>query len=118
MDNSKVLIVGSNGYIGSHLASRLIELNHDVILTDIGDESVIPNANYAQVDFTDRSTIPNLLSGVDFVYFFAGRTGNSNEGFDNADSFISSISENAENICKPITHIQLCLFGRNRKNGR
>ena len=88
MNNSRVLIVGSNGYLGSHLASKLLELRYDIILADVGSESVIPNTNYTQIDFTNRTDISAVLDDIDFIYFFAGRTGNSMEGFDCADSFI------------------------------
>ncbi len=85
----KVLVVGSNGYIGSNLSQRLIEKGFDVRLTDLSKKSQINSKAYHQADFSDLSSIEKLVDGIDLIYFFAGKTGNSEEGFNNPQDFIS-----------------------------
>ena len=45
----EVLITGGAGYIGSHVANGLLDLNHKVFIIDnlsTGHEILIPNFNY------------------------------------------------------------------------
>lgn len=85
----KVLVVGANGYIGSHLSQRLIDQGYQVRLSDISEGSVLETNAYHQADLNDLDAVSKLLEGIDVVYFFAGKTGNSEEGFNNPQAFIA-----------------------------
>jgi UDP-glucose 4-epimerase len=84
----KILIVGSNGYLGSNLAQRLIDEGVDVKLADLASNSILKSEFYTQIDFSDIEKIKVILDDVDVVFFFAGKTGDSQLGFNQADQFI------------------------------
>ena len=80
----KCLITGGLGFIGSHLARRLVQLGHQVTVID----SLIPQyggnlANVADIreritvnisDVRDPFATRELLKGVDWVFNLAGQT--------------------------------------------
>ena len=82
--NSKVLVTGGLGFIGSNLALRLLELGAKVTLVD----SLIPEygGNKANIagfegrltvnisDVRDVHSFPRLLEGQDFLFNLAGQT--------------------------------------------
>jgi UDP-glucose 4-epimerase len=86
--NKKILIVGSNGYLGSNTAYQLLEYGADVRLADISETSLVPTDRYSQIDFSDSAGIREVLEGVDIVFFFAGKTGDAQIGFNEPDQFI------------------------------
>ena len=88
LSKRRILVVGANGYIGSNLAQQLLNDGEDVKLTDLAEESILNYDNYFQIDFSDSNGLKELIENIDFIYFFAGRTGNSTEGFNQADEFI------------------------------
>ena len=84
----KILITGANGYIGSNLACKFLKDGFDVRLSDLSKNAMIKGAEYIQCDFTDTRQIINVIKGIDYIYFFTGKTGNSQEGFNNPGNFI------------------------------
>ena len=82
-DGSRVLVTGGLGFIGSHLAERLVELGADVTIVD----SLIPeyggntfniagfadrvHVNYS--DIRDPWSIRYLVRGQDFIFNLAGQ---------------------------------------------
>src|SRR5215218_5065457 len=80
---AKVLITGGLGFIGSHLAKRLVELGADVTIVD----SLIPeyggnpynireiqdrvHVNYS--DIRDPYSIRHLVQGQDLIFNLAGQ---------------------------------------------
>ena len=64
----KILVTGANGYLGSHLSYRLIEQGYDVVLSDIGDVSILKHKSYIQHDFSESKSIEHLLKEVDLVF--------------------------------------------------
>jgi UDP-glucose 4-epimerase len=67
----KVFITGIAGFLGSHLADRMIDLGHTVIGNDtlIGGylDNLNPKIEFHQVDCCDRETMEKLIHGVDVV---------------------------------------------------
>lgn len=82
--NSRVLITGGLGFIGSNLARRLVELGADVTLVDslipeyggnlfnIGDIKNKIRVNIS--DVRDEHSMKYLVQGVDYLFNLAGQT--------------------------------------------
>lgn len=72
---SKVAITGGAGFLGSHLADRLIAQGHEVTCVDnlIGGyiDNVPKSATFVEFDCRDREAMARLLEGVDVVYHCA-----------------------------------------------
>src|SRR6476646_10078886 len=81
----KVLITGGAGFIGSHLADRLLAVGHDVRALDRLEPQVHPDGERPayldagvelQVgDVRDRDAVRRALAGVDAVVHFAAAVG-------------------------------------------
>lgn len=71
----RVLITGAAGFLGSHLADRLIERGHHVIGVDnlIGGylDNVSPNVEFYQYDCNNVEAMTKIMRGVDVVYHCA-----------------------------------------------
>lgn len=71
----KYLVTGGAGFIGSHLADKLIERNHKVIIIDdlsVGKkENLNPKSKFYQLDICDFEKIKPLFKGIDFVFHLA-----------------------------------------------
>jgi UDP-glucose 4-epimerase len=72
----KYLLLGGAGFIGSHLAKKLIALGHDVTIIDNLATSVKPNFDVRFIE-TDLVYAPldDHLIEADVVYFLAGSLG-------------------------------------------
>ena len=76
MDNKKVFFIsGVAGFLGSHLADRLIELNHKVIGCDNligGYEDNIPDkVEFHNIDCNNFEQMSLIMKNVDIVYHCA-----------------------------------------------
>lgn len=62
----KMLVTGGAGFIGSHIADRMIGLGHDVVIVDdlsTGKEGYInPKAKFFKVDVTDTDSLLKVFS--------------------------------------------------------
>ena len=71
----KILVTGVAGFLGSHLADKLVELGHQVIGVDnmLGgyEDNVPKNINFYKVDCCDLEKIQSIMNGVDVVYHCA-----------------------------------------------
>jgi UDP-glucose 4-epimerase len=73
----KVLVTGGAGFIGSHLVSKLIELNHDVTVIDnecakdINSPCWNVNAKNYKLDICDYEKTKDLYNGIDYVFHLA-----------------------------------------------
>jgi len=76
----KVIITGGSGFIGSHLADSLIELEHEVIVIDnlsIGRVENIshllenPKFTFLKADIIDYDSIESIFKKVDWVFHLA-----------------------------------------------
>ena len=81
----RVLITGGAGFIGSHLADRLLAEGHDVRALDSLDAQVHPSGQRPDYldpavellvgDVRDHEAVGRALEGVDAVYHFAAAVG-------------------------------------------
>jgi len=67
----KIFITGIAGFLGSHLADRMLELGHEVAGNDtlIGGylDNVPPNATFHQIDCCDIEAMTKAMAGTDIV---------------------------------------------------
>ena len=72
---NKVLVTGAAGFLGSHLAEKLINLNYEVIGIDNmigGDLDNLPKKiNFHKIDCCDFKKMNTIMKGVDVVYHCA-----------------------------------------------
>ena len=71
----KCIVTGGAGFIGSHLAERLIKEGHEVIVLDnlsTGREANLSNLDsglsFIKVDISDFESIVGYFKGVDWVF--------------------------------------------------
>ena len=71
----KVFITGVAGFLGSHLADRLLELGYDVVGVDNLDggflENVNPKVEFYQVDCNNLSKMKKYMKNCDIVFHAA-----------------------------------------------
>jgi UDP-glucose 4-epimerase len=73
----KILVTGGAGYVGSHIARHLMELQREVIVLDdlsFGHRAAAGRATFVEGDFGDASVVDGILAGrgVDAVVHMAG----------------------------------------------
>ena len=95
--NSKILLTGGAGFIGSHLVSRLMEGNKIIILDNLSSgkiENIQNHQKKSNVEFHQADILADNISGffkgVDYVFHLAA---NSRVKTD-ADSFNEQVDEN------------------------
>jgi UDP-glucose 4-epimerase len=69
-----VLVTGGAGFVGSHLAERLVETNEVRVLDDCsaGRRAWVPgDADMVEGDVTDETTLARAMRGVDVVFHHA-----------------------------------------------
>ena len=68
----KIFITGIAGFLGSHLADRMIELGHEVVGNDTligGNKDNIPKeATFYEIDCCDLSSMSKAMNGCDVVF--------------------------------------------------
>ena len=101
------LVVGSNGYLGSNLSYQLIKIGVKVRLADISENSIIPSNHYTQIDFTEKAGIVSILKDIEIVFFFAGKTGDSQLGFNQPDQFILGNEVTLVNLLNVIKDLEI-----------
>ena len=71
----RIFITGVAGFLGSHLADRMLELGHEVIGNDnlLGgyQDNINPNIEFHHVDCMDLKTMMKLTKGCDIIYHAA-----------------------------------------------
>jgi len=71
----KILITGVAGFLGSHLAERLANMNHKVIGIDnmIGGyrDNVPKNIEFHEIDCCNLNKVKGVMKGIDVVYHCA-----------------------------------------------
>jgi UDP-glucose 4-epimerase len=72
-----ILITGGAGFIGSHLAKKLIDAGHKVYIADdlsTGSFSnILPSANFIKCDLSKKTSISKLPLEVDVIYHLASQ---------------------------------------------
>lgn len=76
-----VLVLGGNGFLGSHLVDRVVELGHEVTVFDRVQPRVARNLEHLKGririingEFENRRALRESLEGQDIVYHFIGAT--------------------------------------------
>lgn len=73
MINTKVIVFGGSGFLGSHVADALTNKGHDVRIYDIKKSPYIKkNQKMIVGDILDGTKVSNAIKGCDYVYNFAG----------------------------------------------
>lgn len=83
----KSILIGSNGYLGRHLALELATKGFENFNYDLCSESPVGINNYRPFDITNKDDFKQLDPNVDFIFLFAGLTGTA-EGFTKYREFI------------------------------
>jgi UDP-glucose 4-epimerase len=100
----RVLAVGGNGFIGSHVVDALVAAGVDVSVLDVADEryrAPLPDVRYIRGSLADQLTIENALStGIDVVIHLAGST--------LPQTSMDSPVADVQNLLNSITLFQLC----------
>jgi dTDP-L-rhamnose 4-epimerase len=80
----KILLTGGCGFIGSHLADRLVEKGHQVRVYDLLEPQVFcgkkpsylhKEAEYIFADIRDRNKLENALKDIEIVFHLASQVG-------------------------------------------
>ena len=71
----KILVTGAAGFLGSHLAEKLHNLNHTVVGIDnmLGgyEDNIIKDIEFHKIDCCDLPKVQEVMKGVDIVYHCA-----------------------------------------------
>ena len=73
----RVLVVGGNGFIGSHLVDRLIERGWNVVVFDLYErryDPMPPQVQFIRGDLTQSYLVREALTGIDIVFHLAWAT--------------------------------------------
>jgi UDP-glucose 4-epimerase len=97
-DNSKALLVGGNGFIGSHLADALLERGWRVAILDRAMERYrkpLSRVEYLIGSYADDELLAKALQGVTTVFHLASttlpKTSNDNPVYDIDSNVIGSV---------------------------
>lgn len=76
---SRILITGGAGFIGSHLAEKLLELGHSVVVVDnlrTGKKENLKGLtlDFCQEDICNKEFMIKIMKDIDFVYHLAAMT--------------------------------------------
>lgn len=95
----RAVVLGGNGFIGSHVVDALQKDGHDVTVFDRAMERYrdpLPGVNYILGDFSDKMTVAEALNGVDVVFHFVSTTfpgtANLDPKADVTDNLIGTLS--------------------------
>lgn len=94
----KVLILGGNGFIGSHLVDKFLVEGHSVRVFDKNEEHYrgqLPNVDYHLGEFGNRGLLSEALDGVDVVVHLISttlpKTSNDDPVFDVKSNVIETL---------------------------
>lgn len=76
---AKCLVLGANGFIGSHLVDSLVEAGHSVRAFDRFSSGVVkfkesPKVEVMAADYLNRADLKEALKGVKYVFHFISTT--------------------------------------------
>lgn len=106
--SKNILITGANGYIGSHIVSRLLRTQNNIVAVDFSNSNIDKNACFIKYDILKNADNANLyydLGPPDIILHLAWR-----DGFEhNAESHLRDLSSHylfiknmIDNGCKHI----------------
>jgi UDP-glucose 4-epimerase len=115
LKKERCLIYGGGGFIGSHLAERLLEIGYDVSIFDklnFSGKNISDFAESVQIiegDFNNEIDLKNSIKGIDYVFHLVSSTlpasSNDNPVYDAETNLISSLRLFKECIDKGIKKI-------------
>ncbi len=74
MENKKILILGSSGFLGSHLVKFLLK-NNEVVQFDVNPPpQKITGSEFIKGSILDKTLVASAMKDVDIVYHFAAMT--------------------------------------------
>jgi len=82
----KILIIGGNGFIGSHLIDHLLKSDHEIRVFDIAYErfrTPLANVDYRISSLENISALHEALLDIDIVFHLASNTVPSTLSIDN-----------------------------------
>ncbi len=124
----KVLILGGNGFIGSHYIDKLLINGHDVRVFDIAKERFRPHQNnveYIYADFNNRKLLCKSLDKIDVVVHLVSTTtpssSNSDPKYDVTTNLVETIfllEQCVENGIKKVVFMSSggAVYGNPRNN--
>ena len=74
MKNKKILILGSSGFLGSHLTKALYKKNEVIQFDTESPPSLHTNSKFIQGSILDKELVQRAMEDVDIVYHFAAMT--------------------------------------------
>ena len=93
-----ILILGGNGFIGSHLVDKLLANQHSVRVIDQYQEryrKILPGVEYRFFDFGNRGLLEEALKNIDIVFHLIcttlPKTSNDDPAFDVQSNVIGSL---------------------------
>lgn len=97
-DPRKVMVLGGNGFIGSHLVDRLCAENHAIRVYDKYEERYrkpLPDVDYRFGDFGNRGLLAEALQGIDVVFHLINtslpKTSNDDPAYDVQSNVIETL---------------------------
>jgi len=92
----KILITGGCGFIGSHIADRLLKEGHDVSIIDNlnSTKGIVPNyldpkINFIKGDLRDLELLKNIINKFDIIFHEASSVGIAQSNYE-VDGFIDN----------------------------
>lgn len=85
--NKKIIVIGSNGYLGRHVCKYLQSMGANFFAADLQPVSIDGLLNYKTINLLNKSMMSDMFSEFDYIMLFSGKTGTFN-GFSEANSFI------------------------------
>jgi len=112
----KILVTGAAGFLGSHLAEKLIEMKHKVIGVDnmIGGyaDNIPKNIKFYNFDCCDLKKMKKLMNGVDVVYHCAATAHEGLSVFSpyeiTKNNYLASVSVFSAAISNKVKRIIFC----------